>query len=487
MNYKVGDKRYSKSAEDIGIILDITDSYVYVKYPKFLNRTAYKKENFEKLTIPLFPGYFKNKAGEKIVLFTDETTGTVVDPGSGETPKGHTLDCWTSCLNKSVWEYLPDYKEKESEMTKLSQIAKILIDNKADQHWLDEASIYVKSDSDKTHFSSMLFFDWASSEQGYDYWCSIFSRVTSKKLEKFKFSFAEMEYEINKQLNKDKLPKCEYKLLKRDPKVGDIVFAFDRNYTQNLPEIAVVTKAAAGIQVNDIDYWFTTSRFNVIETKPGTDVIDGDDVIALATKSDSRAKGEIFKNVLITALGYIAYKKGYASKVYDEFLVLVKNSPTQTTIEEVVEEIKEQPKKKGAARLEKEPKAQSTKKDTFMSKIKSNLTTAVAQNKEALIVAAKLEAGNVLNKTIISKITPKLPFLLQGFAKHPAAEIVLANVAAMAIRQFAEGNEKLNKMADLMVGAAAVNTLSQFNIQEMVEDLLKDIKLPAGVLDADDK
>ena len=43
MNYKVGDKRYSKSAEDIGIILDITDSYVYVKYPKF--RTAYKKEN----------------------------------------------------------------------------------------------------------------------------------------------------------------------------------------------------------------------------------------------------------------------------------------------------------------------------------------------------------------------------------------------------------------------------------------------------------
>ena len=122
-----------------------------------------------------------------------------------------------------------------------------------------------------------------------------------------------------------------------------------------------------------------------------------------------------------------------------------------------------------------------------MSKIKSNLTTAVAQNKEALIVAAKLEAGNVLNKTIISKITPKLPFLLQGFAKHPAAEIVLANVAAMAIRQFAEGNEKLNKMADLMVGAAAVNTLSQFNIQEMVEDLLKDIKLPAGVLDADDK
>lgn len=124
MNYKVGDKRYSKSAEDIGIILDITDSYVYVKYQEFSYETTYKKENFEKLTIPLFPGYFKNKAGEKIVLFTDETTGTVVDPGSGETPKGHTLDCWTSCLNKSVWEYLPDYKEKEVPLTKLSQIVK---------------------------------------------------------------------------------------------------------------------------------------------------------------------------------------------------------------------------------------------------------------------------------------------------------------------------------------------------------------------------
>lgn len=453
MNYKVGDKRYSKSAEDIGIILDITDSYVYVKYPKFLNRTAYKKENFEKLTIPLFPGYFKNITQQKVVLFIAECEGMIIEQGTGYFPKGYYTKRWTSCLCESKWEYLPDYKEKESEMskltqiaqilidndahkkwiknvlpnltkeerdekfrfsggifmvwedteegpsywcnirekltddlasyrfsfnemeaeiikltestakdvplTKLPQIAKILIDNKADQHWLDEASKHVKSDTDKAHFSTKLFFDWANSGQGYDYWCSIFNKITSKKLENFKFSFAEMEYEITEQLNKEVI--------------------------------------------------------------------------------------------------------------------------------EVVEEVKEQPNKKGAARFKKEPIAQSTKKDTFMSKIKSNLTTAVAQNKEALIVAAKLEAGNVLNKTIISKITPKLPFLLQGFAKHPAAEIVLANVAAMAIRQFAEGNEKLNKMADLMVGAAAVNTLSQFNIQEMVEDLLKDIKLPAGVLDADDK
>lgn len=453
MNYKVGDKRYSKTIEDIGIIIDITDNYVYAKYPKFPDTTTYKKENFEKLTVPLFPGYFINIITAKVVLFTAECEGRVIEKGTDSDPKGYHTKNWISCLNKSKWEYLPDYKEKELEitkltqiaqilidndahekwiknvrpnltkegrdekfifsagsfmtwsdtkegryywrdirekltddlalcefsfnemeaeiikltesttkevpLTKLSQIAKILIDNKADQHWLDEASKYVKSDSDKAHFSAILFFDWANSKQGYNYWCSIFNRVTSKKLESFKFSFAEMEYEITKQLNKEVI--------------------------------------------------------------------------------------------------------------------------------EVVEEVKEQPKKKGAARLKKEPIAQSTKKDTFMSKIKSNLTTAVAQNKEALIVAAKLEAGNVLNKTIISKITPKLPFLLQGFAKHPAAEIVLANVAAMAIRQFAEGNEKLNKMADLMVGAAAVNTLSQFNIQEIVEDLLKDIKLPAGVLDADDK
>ena len=48
MNYKVGDKRYSKLAEDIGTITDISANYVYVKYSKFPNATTYNKENFNR-------------------------------------------------------------------------------------------------------------------------------------------------------------------------------------------------------------------------------------------------------------------------------------------------------------------------------------------------------------------------------------------------------------------------------------------------------
>ena len=120
-----------------------------------------------------------------------------------------------------------------------------------------------------------------------------------------------------------------------------------------------------------------------------------------------------------------------------------------------------------------------------MTKLKTTATSVATQNKDAIKVAAKLEAGKIINKQVIKQVKPHLPLLVRGLADHPAASIVLANVVSIAVKHFMPENKKLNTVADVMLGAAAVDTVASFNIEAFVEGLLKNIKLPTGALDDD--
>ena len=136
----------------------------------------------------------------------------------------------------------------------------------------------------------------------------------------------------------------------------------------------------------------------------------------------------------------------------------------------------------------KEPKTkpiQTKTESTIMTKLKTTATSVATQNKDAIKVAAKLEAGKIINKQVIKQVKPHLPLLVRGLADHPAASIVLANVVSIAVKHFMPENKKLNTVAELMLGAAAVDTVASFNIEAFVEDLLKNIKLPTGTLDDD--
>ena len=148
------------------------------------------------------------------------------------------------------------------------------------------------------------------------------------------------------------------------------------------------------------------------------------------------------------------------------------NEPKNSRIKEKIEEQKTKP-------------IQTKTESTIMSKLKTTATTVATQNKDAIKVAAKLEAGKIINKQVIKQVKPHLPLLVRGLADHPAASIVLANVVSIAVKHFMPENQKLNTVAELMLGAAAVDTVASFNIEAFVEDLLKNIKLPTGVLDDD--
>ena len=118
-----------------------------------------------------------------------------------------------------------------------------------------------------------------------------------------------------------------------------------------------------------------------------------------------------------------------------------------------------------------------------MLKIGQTAAIVAASNKNALGTSATIVAGNVINKQVVNLITPRLPIMVRGYASTELGEAVIANLVAGVIIHTLPHNEKAVKAAECMIQAASVSFLSSFNIEGMVEDLLKDFQLPADVIE----
>ena len=104
----------------------------------------------------------------------------------------------------------------------------------------------------------------------------------------------------------------------------------------------------------------------------------------------------------------------------------------------------------------------------------------VAQNKEAVKVAARITAGNAINKKVLETIKPHLPLMVRGYADSPLAEIVIANAFGMAMKQYAPANKKLQLVADCVLEAAVLKTIDNFDIPAMIEGVLDGVSLPGA-------
>jgi hypothetical protein len=114
-------------------------------------------------------------------------------------------------------------------------------------------------------------------------------------------------------------------------------------------------------------------------------------------------------------------------------------------------------------------------------KIKDAAIATVDQNKQALVIASKMEAGRIINKQVLKQLTPHLPFFVQGYTKSPFAPFIAANLVAMVANH--TQNKKLSQVSDLMLLGAADSGVAAFNLDKIVDDILSNIKLPAGVFD----
>ena len=165
---------------------------------------------------------------------------------------------------------------------------------------------------------------------------------------------------------------------------------------------------------------------------------------------------------------------------------------TIVTIEEFIDLFGTKQELKGPAKIkpisevleEQSKQTKTTKKETFMSKLKTTTLNTLEQNKQAAIIAAKVDAGRIINKQVIKQLKPHVPMLLRGYLDTPLAPVIAANVVAMIGNH--TDNSKVKKVSELMLLGAADATVQSLNLDKIIDDVLAGIKLPAGFLDADD-
>lgn len=130
-------------------------------------------------------------------------------------------------------------------------------------------------------------------------------------------------------------------------------------------------------------------------------------------------------------------------------------------------------KKAWAADLQKKvhpsnPLFKSQEQDTMVTKV-----NAVIENNIALGTnAAFLEAGRIANNQLSAIAAKKLPMMARGYADTALGRLLLANVAMAAAEHFRAGDQRLERLTKAMAVTAYQEVLQQFDIEQMIEDML---------------
>lgn len=124
-------------------------------------------------------------------------------------------------------------------------------------------------------------------------------------------------------------------------------------------------------------------------------------------------------------------------------------------------------------------------KKSMAKAIKETAIVTLDQNKQAAIIAGKMEAGRILNKQVIKQIKPHIPMFVRGYLDTPLAPVIVANLVA-AIGNHTQ-NRRVQQVSELMLLAAADTTVQSFNLDKIIDDVLAGVKLPAGILTSDEE
>ena len=189
----------------------------------------------------------------------------------------------------------------------------------------------------------------------------------------------------------------------------------------------------------------------------------------------------INKVVNLSPTGLLTLKKGKGFYIKENFKVLNPLHPDYMT-KDVVEEVETEQSLIEEIKINQ--KSENTKMATNKT-LKETAVTTVEQNKEALIIASKMEAGKILTKQVLKQVKPHVPMLLRGYLDTPLAPVILAN--AIAILGNHTENKRVQQVAELMLLSAASETVGAFNLDKIIDDILSGVKLPAGVLEENDE
>jgi len=109
---------------------------------------------------------------------------------------------------------------------------------------------------------------------------------------------------------------------------------------------------------------------------------------------------------------------------------------------------------------------------TTQDKATAVLSAAKNTNISAVKTTAMITSGKALNAAVKTKITPKLPMMVRGYADTTLGAIVMANIVASGLKMYAPTNPKAALIGEAMVTAAMVDFAASFDIEGMVREFL---------------
>lgn len=109
--------------------------------------------------------------------------------------------------------------------------------------------------------------------------------------------------------------------------------------------------------------------------------------------------------------------------------------------------------------------------------IKNTVEKMIETNKVSAVRTAKLELGKSANKLVLAKVKTQLPPFIKGYAESPIAELIVGNIVAGLLIQFAPNNKKANILSDAMIAAGVQVAVEQFDVPGLVKELLANVDI----------
>jgi hypothetical protein len=141
-------------------------------------------------------------------------------------------------------------------------------------------------------------------------------------------------------------------------------------------------------------------------------------------------------------------------------------------------------KNSGYNKVSKEKKGENMNSNrnagNVVDKITQNGREMVDKNRDAVKLAATLKVGSTANQVGLEMIRKALPNKrVIKATKHPVAEVLLANVVAMAIKQASTGNSKAEVVGDAMVTSAMVDLVNTIDLKSILDKIVESVDISA--------
>lgn len=120
-------------------------------------------------------------------------------------------------------------------------------------------------------------------------------------------------------------------------------------------------------------------------------------------------------------------------------------------------------------------------KETIMSKIAQTATAVIESNKSAATQAGYLEAGRLANKQAAKLAGKHLPIMLRGYADTAIGQLVIANLAQIAVKQLRPNDPTLVKLTDAMTVQAFQGLYQTVDLDGIIDSLLSSTEMQRAV------